>query len=449
MADSKPKIKKQKRNAVVLKSRELQGLWQADYTLGEFKLLDAYLARIDARDPSAKVVRFTKTELEEMFGVTKLDANALERRAKYLSQPVFVKGGGRMAGITLFEKFVFDKNQNGEWVFEIQCTEAAKKYFFNIEKVGYFKYQFARIANLTSIYSYILFQYLMQNSFRKSWTEDLEKLKQILRISEGNGTNRNAYYDDFRHFNQKILKPAQEELRVKSGLTVTYKTILQHRKVVAIHFAVEEVIELPQSFAGDLLESILQDSKNARQLEEQNASQLIEDSETENENTSSDITVQDDSDQETEAETQLALAREAKEQIAPGFGDELFDELSELDLRYLLQAAWVITPEKYYKDSIELVGAQTAHEAGTVMFLKEQIILAKRNNPEDLFSYLRKSLENLKAGKTAAGDKTQRTAKKDDSHHPSNSSDEIDFFEAALRRSYGGDIPPVPGQKKD
>ena len=56
----------------VQKSRPLTALWQSDLTLAEFKIKDAYLARIDSRKPEMRTVQLTKGELEKALGLTRI-----------------------------------------------------------------------------------------------------------------------------------------------------------------------------------------------------------------------------------------------------------------------------------------------------------------------------------------------------------------------------------------
>ena len=60
--------------------------------------------------------------------------------------------------ITLFEKAEARIVENGQWTVELQCTQSA--YIFNIESIGYLRYDLKSIVSLTSRYSYIMFMYL-------------------------------------------------------------------------------------------------------------------------------------------------------------------------------------------------------------------------------------------------------------------------------------------------
>ena len=52
-------------NNIVQKSTPLQSLWKSSLGLGEFKVLDTYLSRIDSHHPERRTVKFSKEEFEK------------------------------------------------------------------------------------------------------------------------------------------------------------------------------------------------------------------------------------------------------------------------------------------------------------------------------------------------------------------------------------------------
>lgn len=147
--------------------------------------------------------------------------------------------------INLFQYAELKTNENGEpSQVVLMCTPKAEEYFFNYDKLGYFKYKFKTIQNIGSVYSYLLFNYLEKNRYRKkSWEVSIDELKQIIDCDE-------EYYNDFRIFNDKILKKSIEELNEnhrkvndisdETYCEYSYKTIKHGRKVIGIEFTVNE-----------------------------------------------------------------------------------------------------------------------------------------------------------------------------------------------------------------
>lgn len=224
---------------LVQKSTPLFSLWKSDLTLQEFKILDTYLSRIDSRKPEQRSVRFEKGEMENLLGVKQIRPNELRERLKHLmGQVVEIKDREVNKGfvlITLFEQAECEKDEYGIWQIDLECTQKAMKYFFNIERLGFLRYQLRNIINLKSRYSYVMFVYLESNRFRKTWEVELEELKQILCC------NDDVTYSEYKRFNDLILKRCQKELTDKTELRYAYISIKKGRRVVKIKFILENL----------------------------------------------------------------------------------------------------------------------------------------------------------------------------------------------------------------
>ena len=220
-------------------------------SLVEFKILDAYLSRIDSHNEEKRYVRFEKGELEKILGVTKINKVDLEKRLQNLFQTVTIKDQSKQKGFTiiaLFEKAEAVQDADGLWQVDLACTESALECIFNIENIGYLRYRLKNIVDLTSRYSYILYLYLENNRFRKSWTVSLTDLKQILNCHA-------ERYRSFKYFNAEILKKCRQELEKKTNLKFSYTpTEKKGRYYTAIQFDIETLEEktiTEQSFDRD------------------------------------------------------------------------------------------------------------------------------------------------------------------------------------------------------
>lgn len=226
----------------VQKSLPLFSLWRSELTLAEFKILDTYLSRIDSHKPEKRVVIFEKGELEKILGVKKINNQDLKTRLKHLMGNVIevsddsIKQGFKL--VTLFEEATAEQDDYGLWQVKLECTQKAMKYFFNVENLGYLRYKLRCITSLTSRYTYIMFTYLEQNRFRKSWEVGLDELKQIL------DCDKEELYKEYKFFNQKILKRVQKEMHEKTECKYSYTPIKKGRTVVSIRFEVETLLKL-------------------------------------------------------------------------------------------------------------------------------------------------------------------------------------------------------------
>ena len=223
----------------VQKAQPLFSLWRSDMTLAEFKILDTYLSRIDSHNPDKRTVVFTKGELEQLLGVSKINKADLSQRLNNLGRFVEVeKSDHKLHKVALFEEAYGELDENGQWSIQLTCTAKAMKYIFNIEELGYLRYKLRCITSLTSRYTYILFLYLETNRFRKTWEVDADELRRILNC------DNDELYKEFKFFNQRILKRCQKELFEKSECRFTYEPVKTGRRVTAVKFTLETIADL-------------------------------------------------------------------------------------------------------------------------------------------------------------------------------------------------------------
>ncbi len=227
---------------LVQKSLPLFALWQSELTLPEFKILDVYLSRINSREPDNKVVTLEKGELESILGVKKINNEDLTNRLEHLMghvvripDPQYPKG---VHLVTLFEEAIAIPDEYGIWQINLECTQKAMKYFFNVENLGYLRYKLRCIMPITSRYTYIMFIYLEKNRYRLTWEVSLDELKQIL------ACDKEKYCQTYKRFNDRVLKRVQEEMNEKTECKYTYEPVKKGRTVVAIRFKVKPLPKL-------------------------------------------------------------------------------------------------------------------------------------------------------------------------------------------------------------
>lgn len=218
----------------VQKSIPLFSLWRSDMSLSEFKILDTYLSRINSHEPEKRTVVFTKGELEQLLGVKKINKADLTARLNGLGRFVEVEQSDKkMHKVALFEEAFGEIDENGLWTIQLTCTPKAMKYIFNIEKLGYLRYKLRCITSLTSRYTYVLFLYLEANRYKKSWTVDVDELRQLLNC------DAEESYKEFKLFNNRIIKKCQKELLEKTECRFEYEPVKTGRRVTGIRFTLE------------------------------------------------------------------------------------------------------------------------------------------------------------------------------------------------------------------
>lgn len=238
-------------NFLVQKSNPLQSLSETKMTLAEFKILDAYLSKIDSHKPEERSVTFDKGELESLLGVTQIKNKDLSDRIDNLFKVVTIQDPdkpNKFTKIALFSCAECTQGDDGLWTIKLACSPEAMEYIFNIESIGYLRYRLKNVVNLTSRYSYLLFLYLESNRFRGAWTIPLDDLKKILCCTADT-------YSEYKRFNDLVLKKCQKELSKKTDIDFDYVALRRGRKVSSIQF----ILKTPQTAADSPVEPLFEE----------------------------------------------------------------------------------------------------------------------------------------------------------------------------------------------
>lgn len=241
---------------VVQKSNPLKTLSETGMSLVEFKILDAYLSRIDSHNPDKRFVRFEKGELERILGVDRIRKEDLDSRLDGLGRFITIRDKHKDKGFTkiaLFEKAIAIQDDDGLWQVDLVCTPSAMEYIFNIEVMGYLPYMLKNIIELTSRYSYVLYIYLesrRKSPMSNSWKIGIEELKQMLRCTS---ESYNSYY----RFNDLILKKCHKEIMEKTDLQFSYQpTDKRGRKYTNLQFTIKIQDQIDGQLSFDELSTV-------------------------------------------------------------------------------------------------------------------------------------------------------------------------------------------------
>lgn len=220
-------------------------LRNANLSLIELKLIDVYLSRINSHNPDAREVVFNKGELEKLFGVTRIQNDALNNHFDKLMQiSVIVTSEEedddtfttRKNSFTLFNKAILAQDKkDGLWQVRMKCGDEAAALIFNIDKIGYLQHTVrdtARMSNLNSflVYKFIESRRMNKSSYPQTFIISLEDLRAQL-----NCVNK---YKSFRDFNKYVLKAAQNEIHERTAARFDYETIYSGRNVAKIKFII-------------------------------------------------------------------------------------------------------------------------------------------------------------------------------------------------------------------
>lgn len=217
----------------VQKSDPLVLMRTVPFSLGELKILDTYISRINAGDDSRRTVIFTKEEYEQLMGLTCADYRTLQKNTKgILSKVVELEMPDKeYLQFVLFEQARYHKDEYGKPVIELTCTNLAKDLFFCIDKYHYFKYALENVIKLTRKASYLLYIYVWHNKWRKQWSIDLNELRDKVLDCKSQES-----YQEYKIFKNRVLDPAVKEVNEKTDCRFEYAVIKRGRKVSEITF---------------------------------------------------------------------------------------------------------------------------------------------------------------------------------------------------------------------
>ena len=235
----------------VQKSDPLVLMRSVPFSLGELKVLDTYISRINAADDSRTTVIFTKEEYEELMGISKINAEVLKKHADGLLGKIVTleMPDKSFLKFVLFTVAYYHLDDCGVPIIELSCSPQAKDLFFCIGKYHYFKYALENVINLTHKASYLLYLHILTNRYRGEWEIKLEELRDKVLDCKGL-----SYCQEYKIFRRDVFDPAVKEVNKKTDCHFEYQAIKRGRKVAKIKFIyhsighqIEEKVEVSSS----------------------------------------------------------------------------------------------------------------------------------------------------------------------------------------------------------
>lgn len=225
----------------VQKSDPLVLMRSVPFSLGELKILDTYISRINANDPSRDTVKFTKSEYEKLMGLSEVNVKSLKKHTEgLLGKIVTLQMPNKdYMQFVLFTVAYYHKDDYGVPVIELSCSPQARDLFFCIGKYHYFKYALENVINLTRRASYLLYIYLLPNRYRKEWTITLDELRDNILDCKGQSS-----YKLYKEFKRAVLAPAVKEINTKTDCHFEYTALKRGRRVTEIKFTIEPLTGL-------------------------------------------------------------------------------------------------------------------------------------------------------------------------------------------------------------
>lgn len=217
----------------VQKSDPLVLMRSVPFSLGELKILDTYISRINVSDDTRNTVIFTKEEYEELMGLTCVDYRTLKKHTESMLGKVVTleMPNKEYLQFVLFEQARYHKDAYGKPIIELTCTKLAQDLFFCIGKYHYFSYALENVIKLTRKASYLLYIYVRYNRYRGEWDVSIDELRDTILDCKGQES-----YQAFKEFKRAVLDPAVKEVNEKTDCHFEYEAVKRGRRVAKIKF---------------------------------------------------------------------------------------------------------------------------------------------------------------------------------------------------------------------
>lgn len=200
-------------------------------TLNEQRVILASIAKLDSRRTAIRPgydqisrIRIFASEFGETFGLSPKDAySALREGAAKLYDRSVQTYDGKVKG--RFRWIMKEEYADGEGYVQISFTPDAAQYLTQLRN-RFTSYQLKRVADLKSIYSIRMFEYLTAYRDTGVFKITLEDFIMELELP----------YDRWVHVKQRVIDPAIAELRAKSNVDIDYDVEKTGRRITMIVF---------------------------------------------------------------------------------------------------------------------------------------------------------------------------------------------------------------------
>lgn len=204
-------------------------------SLMEKRVLMLAVSKLDSRQASEQqntVIRLTVLDFVKEFDIDQASAYREVKKAVRGVRKRYVRFWEHARNGNMYDVDVSwttkAKYADSEGWIELSLNGDLNPLLFEL-KSHFTSYKLSRAGALRSLYSWRLFELLMQFKRTGFLKIELEEFHHAMESSS-------SYRKDFGATRRKIIEPAIKEIRKKDGLKVTWKTIKTGRKVTALEF---------------------------------------------------------------------------------------------------------------------------------------------------------------------------------------------------------------------
>ncbi len=215
-------------------------------TLGEKRLLMLAVSKLDSRKPATPQNMITRIDVSEFVREFKITPQTAYEEVKGAAEQLmnryirFFHNDKDGKEIETRMQWVGEANykKSEGWV-ELAFWHRLSPMLFEL-KERFTTYKLDRVGGLRSVYSWRLFELLMQFKSTGQLKIDVDEFSQLMEAPKSIRAN-------FANLRIKVIEPAVKEIREKDGLKVKWKPIKAGRKVQTLVFTFprEQQVALP------------------------------------------------------------------------------------------------------------------------------------------------------------------------------------------------------------
>ncbi len=204
-------------NALIEKKNVLNEIRSNNMTLQELRFFSIYLSKINARDVSTRVVKFSLSDFQKIMDFGRLNIKQLQLSTNSLLCKVVnvPDGHGGYTGFTLFKRCKVFKDNFDEWFIEIDASDDALSLMFDF-KERYFTYELWNALRLKSANQVRMYEILKQYEKLGKREITIKELRELLGIAHDE-------YPRWERFRVRVLDSCQQSLKENTDICFTYE----------------------------------------------------------------------------------------------------------------------------------------------------------------------------------------------------------------------------------
>ena len=201
----------------VVKQHTLNDLRPTKMSLQELRFLILYLSKINPKDITTRNARFSLSDFRNIMEIGRIDIKKVREVIDGLLTKVTGEAlpSGGFVRFQFFKECILDKDEMGEWFIEIDVHDRALPLVFDL-KNRYVTYELWNALRLKSKNQLRMYEVLKQYEKIGSRIVNLDTLKSLLGINEGE-------YSRFNDFKNDVLEVCKKALKENTDIIFTYE----------------------------------------------------------------------------------------------------------------------------------------------------------------------------------------------------------------------------------